>query len=294
MTAAADIFEGCRPQLRGLAYRMLGSRADADDVVQDAWLRWQGTDLSEVMQPRAFLSQTVARLCLDRLKSAQLTREVYVGPWLPEPVVADAGLEAADPAVASELADDISYAFLLALQRLSPLERAAFLLHDVFDCDFAEIADALGRSPAACRQLAVRAREQLRSERPRFRPSAEQAQRLLGAFEQALRSGDAEILKSLLAEDARYVADGGGRVAAPRIVVTGAARVARVLAGLARKHPPPAGARIERRRVNGLPGYLVRLGDGRPLQTVALETDAAGRIAAVYVVRNPEKLRHLH
>lgn len=293
MSAATALFEHCRPQLRGLAYRMLGSQAEAEDVVQDAWLRWQATDPATVLQPRAFLSRTVARLCLDRLKSAQATREVYVGPWLPEPLVEEAGLEADDPAAASERADDISYAFMLALQRLSPLERAAFLLHDVFDCDFAEIAQTLGRSPAACRQLATRAREQLRAGRPRFRPSAEQALRLLGAFEQALRSGDAGRLKTLLAEDARYIADGGGRVAAPRIVVAGAERVARVLAGLARKHPPPPGARIERRRINGLPGYLVRLGDGAPLQTLALEMDAAGRIAAVYVVRNPDKLRHL-
>jgi RNA polymerase sigma-70 factor, ECF subfamily len=285
-------FEPHRSYLRGLAYRMLGSQAEAEDAVQDAWLRWNGADASRVQNPRAFLAQTVTRLCLDRLKSAQAQREHYVGPWLPEPVVER--LEADDdPALAAERAADVSVAFMLALERLSPLERAAFLLHDVFDCDFAEIAEALERSPAACRQLAARAREQLRSERPRFRPRADEARRLLDAFEQAIASGDATRFKALLAEDVRFVSDGGGRIAAPRIVVAGLQRVAKAVLGLIGKHPPPPGSRYERARINGLPGLVVRGPDGRAIQTVALEADAHWRISALYIVRNPDKLQRL-
>lgn len=295
MSTAVDAalgFEPHRAWLRGLAYRMLGSQAEAEDAVQDAWLRWNGADVAAVQNPRAFLAQTVTRLCLDRLKSAQAQREHYVGPWLPEPMVE--ALEAADdPALAAERAADVSVAFMLALERLSPLERAAFLLHDVFDCDFAEIAEALGRSPAACRQLATRAREQLRSERPRFRPRAEEARRLLDAFEQALASGDATLFKALLADDVRFVSDGGGRIAAARIVVEGLERVTKTWLGFAGKHPPPPGTGFERVRINGLPGLVVRGPDGIVIQTVAIETDARRRITAFYVVRNPEKLRGL-
>jgi RNA polymerase sigma-70 factor, ECF subfamily len=290
MSAAA--FEPHRSYLRGLAYRMLGSQAEAEDAVQDAWLRWNGADAAAVHNPRAFLAQTVTRLCLDRLKSAQAQRERYVGPWLPEPVI-EALAADDDPALAAERAADVSVAFMLALERLSPLERAAFLLHDVFDCDFAEIAEALDRSAAACRQLAARAREQLRSERPRFRPRADEARRLLDAFEQALASGDAARFKALLAEDVRFVSDGGGRIAAPRIVVAGLERVAKAVLGLVGKHPPPAGSRYERARINGLPGMVVRGPDGHVIQTVALETDVGRRISALYIVRNPDKLRGL-
>jgi RNA polymerase sigma-70 factor, ECF subfamily len=290
MSAAA--FEPHRSYLRGLAYRMLGSQAEAEDAVQDAWLRWNGADAAAVHNPRAFLAQTVTRLCLDRLKSAQAWRERYVGPWLPEPVIE--ALEADDdPALATERAADVSVAFMIALERLSPLERAAFLLHDVFDCDFAEIAEALERSPAACRQLAARAREQLRSERPRFRPRADQARRLLDAFEQAIASGDATRFKALLADDVRFVSDGGGRIAAPRIVVAGIDRVVKAVLGFVGKHPPPPGSRVGRVRVNGLPGFVVRGPDGRVIQTVALEADAENRIGALYVVRNPDKLQCL-
>ncbi len=166
-----DSFELHRGPLLGLAYRMLGSRAEAEDAVQEAWLRWRETDRSRVQQPRAFLTQTVTRLCLDRLKSAQAQREVYVGPWLPEPILEDESLLQPGPEAASEFASDLSNAFMLALERLSPLERAAFLLHDIFDTDFAEVARALGRSEAACRQLAARARSRVREARPRYQNS---------------------------------------------------------------------------------------------------------------------------
>jgi RNA polymerase sigma-70 factor (ECF subfamily) len=292
--AAASAFEAQRPHLQGLAYRMLGSHAEAEDIVQEAWLRWREADHDAVNHPGAFLRRAVTNLSLDRLKSAQVRREQYVGPWLPEPVLDAPAPSGDDPAAMSELADDISYAFMLALERLSPLERAAFLLHDVFDADFEEVAEALGRTPATCRQLASRARNRVREARPRYRVPRESGQQLADAFLQALGSGDIEQLKAMLAEDARFVSDGGGRVVAAGIPVHGRDRVARVLHGLARKYPQPAGARFAIGSVNGLPGFLVHHGDGTPIQTVALEADDDGRITGIYVVRNPDKLRHLN
>lgn len=288
--ATAEDFEPHRAFLRRLAYRMLGTQSEADDIVQDAWLRWHGTDRLAVAQPRAFLAKTVTRLCLDRLKSAQAQREVYFGPWLPEPVtdadeLIDDSLEAA-----GDLAADLSYAFLLALERLSPLERAAFLLHDIFELDFAEIAASLERSPAACRQLASRARDKLRVARPRFASTPADGQRLAAAFMAASRSGDLASLKNLLAEDARLLSDGGRRVAAIGIPILGAARIIKVMPAMLRKHEP-AGVQDEPLRINGLPGLLIRAADGAPLQTMAFEFDAEARIAAIYILRNPDKLQ---
>lgn len=291
--SATRVFEAQRPQLQGLAYRMLGSQAEAEDVVQEAWLRWHEADHARVTHPRAFLRQTVTRLSLDRLKSARVRREQYVGPWLPEPLLTEPTPPEDDPAALGERADDISYAFMLALERLSPLERAAFLLHDVFDADFSEVAAALARTPAACRQLAARARKRVSEARPRYRVPPAFGQQLADAFLQAVGSGDLEELKTLLAEDARFVSDGGGRVVAAGIPVHGRDRVARVLHGLARKYPQPAGVRFTPATVNGLPGFIVHHPDGTPLQTVALEVDDGGRITGIYVVRNPDKLRHL-
>lgn len=246
-----------------------------------------------VDHPRAFLSQTVTRLCLDRLKSAQARREVYVGPWLPEPVLESEALLQPGPNDAGEFAGDLSYAFMLALERLSPLERAAFLLHDVFDADFAEVAQALGRSEAACRQLASRARTRVREARPRYKISAEKSEQLTAAFLLAAQNGDAEALKKLLMEDARFISDGGGRVAAAGIPIQGRERVVKAMVGFALKHPLPADARFTLTRINGLPGVVVRAADGMPIQTAAIEFGTDGLVAAVYVVRNPDKLRHL-
>lgn len=286
-------FEPHRPWLTGLAYRMLGSRAEAEDCVQEAWLRWREVPHESVGQPRAYLSRTVTRLCLDRLKSAQAQREVYVGPWLPEPIVDEAGHWQAGPDAASEFADDLSYALMLALERLSPLERAAFLLHDVFDTGFAEIAATLGRSEAACRQLASRARERIREARPRFTVSIRDCERLAAAFLFAAQTGDADQLKQLLAEDALFLSDGGGQVAAAGIPVQGRDRIIKLMLGLRSKHPLPVDARAEFVLINGQAGCIVREPDGRPIQTVALEFDGDGRVRALYVVRNPDKLRHL-
>ncbi|WP_028008208.1 RNA polymerase sigma factor SigJ [Solimonas flava] len=289
--SAAAAFEAQRPFLRGLAYRMLGSQAEADDVVQDAWLRWQAADAAAVQAPRAFLARTVTRLCLDQMKSARVRREQYFGPWLPEPVTDDEAWRVPGPEAASELASDLSYAFLLALERLSPLERAAFLLHDVFEVDFAEVAMTLQRSPAACRQLASRARDNLRGARPRYAATPAQGERLALAFLAASRDGDLDQLKELLAEDARLISDGGRRVAAIGIPIDGRERIARVFAGMLRKHPLPADTRVEALRINGLPGLLLRAADGTPIQTMAIELDAALRIRGIYVIRNPDKLR---
>lgn len=289
----AEAFEVQRSFLRGLAYRMLGSHAEADDIVQEAWLRWRAADTEAVRVPRAFLARTVTRLCLDQMKSARARREVYFGPWLPEPVADHTALVVDGAGSDAELASDLSYAFLLALERLSSLERAAFLLHDVFEVDFADIAVTLQRSPSACRQLAVRAREHVRTERPRFRASRAQSDRLAAAFATAAHSGDLDGLKALLAEDARLISDGGRRVAAIGIPIEGRARIVKVYSGLMRKSPPPPGLVVEAVPINGLPGLLLRLADGSVLQTMAFEIDADARISGIYIVRNPDKLRHL-
>ncbi len=219
-------FEPHRRRLRGLAYRMLGSVSDAEDVVQDAYLRWHAADREGVADPGAFLARVVARLCLDRLKAARQRRETYIGPWLPEPVL-DAS--AWTPDDAGEIAADLSIALMLAL------ERAAFLLHDVFDLGFADIAAALGRREAACRQLAARARAHVRASRPRAPADPDAAARLAAGFMEAARSGDATALARLLAEDVAMHSDGGGRRVAARNVVHGRERVARFFVGLARK-----------------------------------------------------------
>lgn len=284
MTQADAIFEARRPAMTGLAYRMLGSRAEAEDVVQDAWLRWRKVDADTVEAPDAYLNRVVTRLALDRLKSARARREVYVGEWLPEPVV-EPDFEAGTDA-------DLSVAFLLALERLTPLERAAFLLHDVFDTPFAEIAAVLGRSETACRQLASRAREHVRRDRPRHTPSVDEERRLTTAFFHALLTGDEVALRDLLAEDVIWHADGGGKVSANLNPIHGQAKLVAMLLGIKRKWPPPAEATARLARVNGQPG-LVLAANGVVFQTMSLEIEN-GRIAAVYTMRNPEKLAGLN
>ena len=281
----AEKFEPHRTHLFGLAYRMLGSVAEAEDVVQDAYLRWQNVDVNSIDNPRAWLGRVATRLCLDRLKSARARREVYIGPWLPEPVVNDA-------ASTGELAHDLSVALLLTLKRLSPLERAAFLLHDVFDIPFPEIALRLDRSEAACRQLASRARQRVRESDHGHRATPQQEQRLKTAFVSAVTSGDLEGLSRLLVQDAVCIADGGGKANAALHPIVGADRVSRLLIGLARKFTLPPGTTVTAATLNGLPGYLILLADGTPLQTVALEMNGDS-ICAIYIVRNPDKLGHL-
>ena len=273
-----------RRRLLGLAYRMLGSRSDAEDVVQDAYLRF--ADADDVRNPEAFLVTVVTRLCLDRLKSAKAQREIYVGPWLPEPVFDTDGLATE---AATELADDLSFALLLALDRLSPQERAAFLLHDVFDIPFSEIAAMLGRSEPACRQLATRARRAVRDERPPHAAAPDSHEHLLKAFVEAVASGDLSRLTGLLREDAVAVTDGGGRKSAALHPLYGADKIARFFIGVAGKNAH-RDIRIEPAMINGSIAALLYL-DGELDHTLSVSSDGE-KIAAVYLVRNPDKLRY--
>ncbi|QDX25911.1 sigma-70 family RNA polymerase sigma factor [Sphingomonas suaedae] len=277
--AAADSFDPLRPKLIRVAYRMLGSVADAEDVVQEAFIRWMGTDRAAVREPEAFLRRTVTRLCIDQLKSARHRRETYIGPWLPDPLVEE------------EPDEDVTLPLMLALERLSPLERAAFLLHDVFGVAFDEIAATLDRDAAACRQLAARARNHVRQARPRFRVEQQHGLEIAQAFFAASRTGDMTALGAMLADDVSVHSDGGGKRTAAIRLVMGFRHVMKLhksLAVLFRKY----GSHLLRTGfVNGLPGFVTMEGDGE-IQTTALEI-ADGRVVAIYITRNPDKLRHL-
>jgi len=287
----SDVFESERGFLRGLAYRMLGSVSEAEDIVQDAWLRWREVATADVQNPRAYLARIVTHLCLDQLDSARARREQYVGQWLPEPLV-DAAPATDEPLAGLELAADLSFALLAVLERLSPLERAAFLLHDVFDLDFATVASTLARGEDACRQLASRARRQVREARPRYRVSPAAGARLCEAFLAAIQAGDIAALANTLAEDVVFRSDGGGVVAAVPRPLHGRARVAQVLLGFARQVVPGT-VSVAAAWLNGEPGLLVRNSTGELVQTLILSAAADGRIGAIYVQRNPAKLAHL-
>jgi len=284
--------------LRALAYRMLGSVAEAEDIVQEAWLRWAEQDESGVQHAGAYLSRLVSNLCLDRLGSAAARREHYVGVWLPEPWLddEDSGARAPDPQSQAEFAQDVSVAFMLALERLSPLERAAFLLHEVFELEFDEIGERLGRSAAACRQLSSRARKHVKAEAPRQEVARADGLRLWEAFSQAVRTRDVDALAQVLSADARMLADGGGVVSAVPKPLHGGALIARTFIGFARM-PTSQGWRLESVWLNGMPGCLIYddLDGGRLVQAMVLAPVAGepGRIGAVYIQRNPDKLRGL-
>jgi len=281
-------FELARPQLRGLAYRMLGSLSDAEDIVQDAWIRWQSVDLSKIECPDAFLRKVVTRLCLDELKSAKRRREEYVGPWLPEPATDDQLTHEG----MGHLAEDITIAFLLALERLSPAERAVLLLHDVFATPFQEISSILGRSEAACRQAAVRARKRVRSDQTYLTADRDHAQRLADAFIGAVRAGDMAAIEQVLSDDVKVHTDGGGIRPAAINVIKGKGKAARLFLGLRRRFGGPYPHIVSKGMFNGSPGFVSLDADGEPQITV-LEPGSNGRIAAIYVVRNPEKLTSL-
>lgn len=279
--------------LRALAYRMLGSRAEAEDIVQEAWLRWAEVDESTVQHVGAYLSRLVTNLCLDKLGSAATKREQYVGVWLPEPLLDDDAGWSPSPEAQAEFAQDVSVAFLLALERLSPLERAAFLLHEVFDLDFDEIGRRLERSPVACRQLASRARNHVKADYARREVGQEERDRLFGAFCEAVRNCDVDALARVLSEDALMLADGGGKVSAVPRPLRGGALIAKALIGFARL-PASRAWRLEPARINGLPGCLVfDDATGLLVQTITLAPSATepGRIGALYIQRNPDKLR---
>ena len=282
--ALTDAFEANRPRLTRLAYRMLGSVAEAEDAAQDAWLRWtragQGVD-----DPAAWLVRVTTRLCIDRLRKAKVEREAYRGPWLPEPLIEPL---TEDPV---ERAEDVSVAFLLALERLSPLERAVFLLHDVFEQDYGDVAKTLERSEAAVRQLASRAREHVREARPRFTVSQDEASRLASAFMAASANADVGALSALLAEDAILVSDGGGKRKAALRVLVGSEDIVAFFQALTWRNGVPVVEALRAVRINGYPGFVLSLQDGP--ETMAFQPGEDGKIAAVYVVRNPEKLAHV-
>jgi RNA polymerase sigma-70 factor (TIGR02957 family) len=282
--AAEEIFQAHHGLLFAIAYEMLASTADAEDVVQETWLRWSQVAPDEVSQPRAYLARTTTRLALNRLRTAQRRRETYVGPWLPEPL-----LTAPDVADDVELAEAVSLALLVVLESLSPLERAVFVLREVFAFTHDEIAAALDRSPAAVRQLAHRAREHVLARRP-LRP-ADPAQHavVLSRFMAAAAGGDLDALMDVLAPDAVLLSDGGGRVKAALRPVIGADKVARLIQGLAAQQVPVT---AEVAPVNGALGILLRLPDGTVDTVVAISVDG-GRVATVYLVRNPDKLSGL-
>jgi len=279
--ARAALFERHRGLLRGLAYRMLGSMADAEDVVQETFLRWRAADVDAIASPRAWLVTACTRLAIDELRSARRSREDYVGPWLPEPVSAPGAAELA------ELGESLTTAFLLLLERLRPAERAALLLHEVLDLSHAEIARVLGRTEPACRQLLARARRRLAGHAPAPVSRAGSAVRA-EAFFAALHAAGVPALMSVLTEDAQAWSDGGGVVTAARRVIRGRARVARFLAGIVRK--AAGSAQLAPAVVNGRPGRLL-VRAATVVAALSIDADAAGRVAGVFIVRNPDKLR---
>ncbi|WP_264048886.1 sigma-70 family RNA polymerase sigma factor [Methylobacterium flocculans] len=276
------VFEEERARLVRLAYRMLGSLGEAEDVVQDAWLRWRHVDHPGVASPGAFLSRTVTRLCLDVMKSARVRRETYLGTWLPEPVAL----------VADEApGDDLTFTLMLALERLSPLERAAFLLHDVFAVPLDEIAETLRREPPAVRQLAARARKHVQAARPRFPVEREEGARIAKAFFEASTTGDVAALRSMLADAVVVHSDGGGKVLAfPRPII-GIDKVTRMFEGVVRKSWIQHARKLRDLWIDGLPGYL-SMEPGGMLQTVALDIQG-GMIVGIYFIRNPDKLQRM-
>ncbi|MFG2451861.1 RNA polymerase sigma-70 factor [Streptomyces sp. NPDC048512] len=280
-------FEELRPLLFSIAYRILGSVSEAEDAVQESWLRYDGS-ATRPTSAKAFLSATVTRIAIDVLRSARMRREAYVGPWFPEPLLSD---PYEDPARSVELADSVSVAALLLLERLSPLERSVFVLRDVFAFEFDEIARAVGRSEAACRQLLVRARRHMADGRPRFAADREQRQELATRFFDALKDGDVGSLRNMLAADVQLVGDGGGKVPQLSRAVVGAENVARLLASVY-PHMALIDVTFEVHEVNGQPGAVFRTRDGDVLHTMALDV-VDGRILTIRSVINPDKLGHL-
>jgi RNA polymerase sigma-70 factor, ECF subfamily len=277
-------FDRYRPLLFSIAYRMLGSVMDAEDIMQEAFVRWQGASEGEVRSPRAYLSAVVTRLSIDRLRSARVRREEYVGPWLPEPLPEEPAPDAADAAALNE---SLSMAFLVLLESLTPTERAVFLLREVFDYDYGEISHLVGKSEANCRQIARRARGYIAAQRPRFERSPEQEERLTERFLEACMDGDIEGLLGLLAEDIILWSDGGGKVRAALNPIRGSDKVARFFMGILGKAPP--GLVVRQTKVNGQPGIIGYYADGQP-QSVTTFDIADECIRAIHILVNPEKL----
>lgn len=278
-------FRRLRPRLEGIAYRMLGSRAEAEEVVQDAWLRWHESAPAELQSAEAWLVTITTRLAIDRLRAAKVQREHYVGAWLPEPVLTDAP---ATPEQTLERVDNLSVAFLVMLERLAPEARAAFLLREVFDADYAEVARTLGKSEAACRQMVSRAKAQLREERPRYSVTPESHHRLMAAFAAAMSSGDFAAMNAMLHEDATLIGDGGGKVTSFPKPLVGGRRIAQLFYATYRRGQA---VRIELAMINGQWG-LLRYIDGVLESAQTYETDGE-RVLRIHVQRNPDKLARL-
>jgi len=286
-TAMDTAFETHRPRLMALAYRLLGSRSDAEEVVQDAWLRWHQADRAAIRDLEGWLVTTTTRLGIDRLRLARTEREVYPGPWLPEPLTAD---DSPGPEQQADVAGQVSLAYLALLEKLGPEERAAFLLKDVFDYDYAQIAHLLGHTEANCRQMVSRARTRVQAERPRFDVAPDTHRRLLERFMHAMQSGDRDSIMALLAADARLVSDGGGKVTAVIRPLEGAQRIADLYWAVARRVGEVSQLRLG--HVNGEPA-LLRFHEGHLHSISTITVDADGRIAQVLSVLNPDKLRGL-
>ncbi|HUL27904.1 MAG TPA: RNA polymerase sigma-70 factor [Streptosporangiaceae bacterium] len=283
-----QVFEANRELLFAVAYRMLGTVADAEDAVQDAWLRWSAAPRCDIAEPRAYLARTVTNIALNRLRSARARREAYVGSWLPEPLLTS-GPDAADRA---ELAESVSLAMLVVLESLTPEERAVFVLHEVFGFPHAEIAAAIGRSDASVRQLMHRAREHVQARRPRFDVDAGQQREVTQRFLAAAAGGDIDQLMAVLAPDVTLIPDGGGKAQAPRRPITGAAKVARFLAAISGRPYmgiDPSDMTLELAEINGALGALITAG-GKPITAVTTVV-AGGQITAIQLVTNPDKLR---
>jgi RNA polymerase sigma-70 factor (ECF subfamily) len=279
-------FEKNRGKLWSIAYRMLGSRADADDAVQEAWLRWHGARHDEIRSPQAWLVTATTRICIDRLRALRAEREHYTGPWLPEPLVEENSM-ARTPDEAAELASDLSVAFLAVLERLAPEERAAFLLHEMFDSGYDDIAKILGKSAAACRQIVSRATKRVRADRPRVQVPEEVKRKLLAAFKGAIEAQDEGALFKLLAPESAWTSDGGGKARAMRRVLRGADKVARFGANIFRKYIHELSFKDV--LVNGEPGHAA-FHQGKLLSVTTIRTDGE-RILDVYTVMNPDKLK---
>jgi RNA polymerase sigma-70 factor (ECF subfamily) len=283
---AEDAVTDLRPLLFSIAYRMLGSVADAEDIVQDAYLRWQRTSDVDVREPRAYLTTVVTRLAINHLRSARVQRETYVGPWLPEPLVTE---HAPDSSASVELAESLSMAFLVMLERLSPIERAVLLLHDVFDFDYAEIARIVDKSEANCRQLLSRAKKHVVADEARFDADHDQAARLTQRFTEAVGAGDMAGMLAVLAEEITLWADGGGKVAGAALrPIHGADEVARFIIGRTQRFATPDRT-MRPVQINGQPGLVIYAG-GRPLTALIFHVRDE-RIRAIYAVGNPDKLR---
>jgi RNA polymerase sigma-70 factor, ECF subfamily len=289
---ATDLFEAHRQRLIGLGYRMLGTVTGAEDAVQEAYLRWHRTARDGIVEPAAWLTATVTRLCIDELRAERTRREAYVGPWLPEPWVATAEDAEAEPVDRyAELADDLSIAFLLVLERLGPEERAALLLHDVFEASYADIAATLGKSEAAVRQIVTRARQRAATDRKRYPVTAGAQRELIRRFSRALVTRDQEELLALFHPDAELLSDGGGKVLAALRPIFSAAKITRFFLGITKDLDL---AHIELREcwINGAPGFVAFDGAGRLIGAFGFEVDG-GRFRRVFVMRNPDKLRRL-